>query len=303
MIRTLLSLTALGALAAGVYGTCIEPYRLRVRRVRLPLASLQATDAAVRLLHVTDLHLRANDTRRVRMLRRLGSLQPDLLLLTGDLIHGGRDPEAELEAVLAALAPIRATYGAYAVLGNHDHVRRHRIKSWLGAPLRFQDTSALTRRLEAEGIHVLNNAHVTVAVRGQPLTLVGVDDPFYWLDDIGQATAGAPQDTTRLLLAHTPDIVRNLADEPFDLILCGHTHGGQVRLAENVVWHTNTRIALPRNAGLMRVGEHLVYCSAGVGVSVLPMRLNCPPEVGWIELIPPAPGEPRPLPPRLTPAP
>ena len=284
MIRALLSLTALGALAAGAYGVFIEPYRLRVRRVHLPIASFQAPDTVVRILHITDLHLRAGDARRVRMIRRLAGLKPDLLLLTGDLIHGGPDPDAELATVLEALAPLRARHGAYAVLGNHDHVRRHRIGSWLGQPLRFHDTTELVRALEAHGIRVLANAHVNLTVRGQPLTLVGVDDPFYWQDDIRRATAGAPRDNPRLLLAHTPDIVRALDDERFDLILCGHTHGGQVRLAESIVWHTNTRLSLPRNAGLMRLGDHLVYCSAGVGVSVLPLRLNCPPEVGWIEL-------------------
>ncbi len=284
MTRTLLSLTAIGALAVGAYGVLVEPYRLRVRRFRLPIAPFQDPDTVVRILHVTDMHLRGGDARRVRMIQRLAGLEPDLLLLTGDLIRGGRDPEAELATVLAALAPIRARCGAYAVLGNHDHVRRHRVGGWLGQPLRFHDTGNLVRALESHGIRVLTNAHATVTVRGQPLTLVGVDDPFYWLDDVRRATAGAPRDTPRLLLAHTPDVVRALGDERFDLILCGHTHGGQIRLAEGIVWHTNTREKLPRNAGLMRLGPHLVYCSAGVGVSVLPIRLNCPPEVGWIEL-------------------
>ncbi len=285
MIRPLLALAALGALAVGAYGTLVEPYRLRVRRVRIPLSSFRRPDAVVRILHITDLHMRSGDWRRVRMLRQLAGLKPDLILLTGDLIQGGHNPEAELATVLEALAPIHASHGVFAVLGNHDHVRRHRIKSWLGQPLRFHDTGGLVRTLAAHGIHVLTNAHVNLTVHGQPLTLIGVDDPFYWLDDIRRATAGAPRDTTRLLLAHTPDIIRTLEDQRFDLILCGHTHGGQIRLAEHIVWHTNTRIELPRNAGLMELGDHLVYCSAGVGVSVLPMRLNCPPEVGWIELV------------------
>lgn len=285
MIRALLSFTALGAAAVGAYGVFIEPYRLRVRRMRVPAPSIRNPAAAIRILHITDLHLRAGDKRRVRMLQRLGSLEPDLLLLTGDLIHGGHDPAAELDTFLAALAPIHASHGTYAVLGNHDHVRRHRIGGWLGQPLRFSDTTPLVRTLESHNIRVLSNAHANVTVRGQPLTLVGVDDPFYWLDDIRKATAGAPRDTTRLLLAHTPDIVSSLDNERFDLIFCGHTHGGQVRLAESVVWHTNTRVPLPRNAGLIQIGPHRVYCSAGVGVSVLPIRLNCPPEVGWIELV------------------
>lgn len=285
MIRSLLSLAALGAVAVGAYGYFIEPYRLRVRRLRVPVSSMPAAGTVVRILHLTDLHLRAGDWRRVRMLRQLASLKPDLLLLTGDLIHGGHDPAAELATVLAALAPIHARHGTYAVLGNHDHVRRHRIGGWLGKPLRFSDTTPLVRTLENHGIRVLTNAHASVNVRGQPLTLVGVDDPFYWLDDIRKAAAGAPPDAARLLLAHSPDIVRTLDDERFDLILCGHTHGGQVRLAESIVWHTNTRVPLPRNAGLMQIGPHRVYCSAGVGVSVLPLRLNCPPEVGWIELV------------------
>jgi hypothetical protein len=219
------------------------------------------------------------------MLQQLAGLEPDLLLLTGDLIHGGSDPDAELDSVLEALTPIQATHGKYAVLGNHDHVRRHRIKSWLGQPYRFHNTTNLVRSLESNGIRVLSNQHENLEVNGQPLTLVGVDDPFYWLDDIKRATAGTPRNTTRLLLAHSPDIVRTLEDESFDLILCGHTHGGQIRLGEDLVWHTNTRVKLPRNSGLMQIGDHLVYCSAGVGVSVLPLRLNCPPEVGWIELV------------------
>lgn len=285
MIRTLLSLTALGAAAVGAYGAFIEPYQLRVRRMRVPVSSLYGSDSVIRILHVTDLHMRTGDGRRVRMLQQLAGLEPDLLLLTGDLIHGGSDPDAELETALAALAPIHARHGVFAVLGNHDHVRRHRFKGWLGKPLRFSDTTSLVRTLTSHGIHVLTNAHTNVTVRSQPLTLVGVDDPFYWLDDIRRATAGAPSDTTRLLLAHSPDIVRALDGERFDLIFCGHTHGGQIRLAESIVWHTNTRVPLPRNAGLMRVGPHLVYCSAGVGVSVLPLRINCPPEVGWIELV------------------
>lgn len=286
MKRTLLLISALAAIAIGAYGTLIEPFRLRVRRVQIPVSSWDAADDPVRILHITDLHLRAGDVRRVRMLHGLSHLRPDLLLLTGDLIHGGHRPRDELETVLAALAPIRAAHGAYAVLGNHDHVRRHRIRSWLGQPLRFQDTSALEDTLKTHGIRVLTNTHATVTIRGKQLTLIGVDDPFYWLDDIGRATAGAPRDGARLLLAHTPDIIRTLDDERFDLILCGHTHGGQVRLSEDIVWHTNTRMKLPRNAGLMRMGDHLVYCSAGVGVSVLPVRINCPPEVGWIELVP-----------------
>ena len=285
MIRALLSLAALGSLAVGAYGVFIEPYRLRVRRVRLPLLSPHTPGVAIRILHITDLHMRTGDKRRVRMLQQLACLEPDLLLLTGDLIHGGRDPDAEIETVLEALAPIRARHGAYAVLGNHDHVRRHRIKSWFGQPHRFHDTTQLVRTLESQRVRVLTNTHANVTVNGQPLTLVGVDDPFHWLDDIRRATTGAPQDTIRLLLAHTPDVVRTLDTERFDLILCGHTHGGQVRLAENIVWHTNTRVPLPRNAGLMQVGGHLIYCSAGVGVSMLPIRLNCPPEVGWIELV------------------
>ncbi len=293
MIRTLLSLAAIGALGVGAYGAFIEPYRLRVRRVRVPVSSLRAPNVAISILHITDLHFRAGDSRRVRMLQQLSELKPDLLLLTGDLIHGGRDPDAELQTVLEALAPIRANYGAYAVLGNHDHVLRHRIRSWFGHPLHFHDTSNLVRTLESHQIRVLTNTHADVTIHGQPLTLVGVDDPFYWLDDIQRATAGAPKDTTRLLLAHTPDIIRTLGDERFDLILSGHTHGGQIRLSESIVWHTNTRIKLPRNSGLMRVGDHLVYCSGGVGVSVLPIRLNCPPEVGWIELVAAQPAEPQ----------
>ncbi|MCY4437608.1 MAG: metallophosphoesterase [Chloroflexi bacterium] len=285
MIRLLISLSALGIFAVGAYGYFIEPYRLRVRRIRLPIPSLNSPDATVRILHITDLHMRAEDKRRVRMLQQLAYLEPDLLLLTGDLIHGGRNPDAEIETVLEALAPIHARHGVFAVLGNHDHVHRHRIKSWFGQPHRFHDTTKLVHTLESQQVHVLTNAHANVTVNGQPLTLVGVDDPFTWLDDIRRATNGAPDDTTRLLLAHTPDVVRTLHTERFDLILCGHTHGGQVRLAENIVWHTNTRVPLPRNAGLMQVGGHLIYCSAGVGVSMLPIRLNCPPEVGWIELV------------------
>jgi len=284
VLKLLAPLAAAGAFVVTSYGLWVEPYRLQVRRLQVPIRAFRKPESRIRVLHVTDLHMRAGDARRMAMLQQLGSLRPDLLLITGDLIHGGKEADRQLERALAALAGIQPSFGAFVVLGNHDHVHRHRFERWLRRPLVFHDVDRLRKRLEAASLTVLVNEHARVVIRDEELYLVGVDDPFYWLDNVPKAVAGVPQQVPRLLLAHSPDVVTALGEERFDLILAGHTHGGQVRLGERIVWHTNTRLRLPRNAGLMELGPHRLYVSAGVGVSLLPLRLNCPPEVGWLEL-------------------
>jgi predicted MPP superfamily phosphohydrolase len=130
------------------------------------------------------------------------------------------------------------------------------------------------------GICMLFNECRPIVRDGQRIFLAGVDDPhFYRADDIEKAASQIPSDAFSILLAHTPEVYNRAMSARFDLLLCGHTHGGQLCLPGGIPIKLES--ALPRfmGAGSWRHGRMVGYTSVGAGTSLLPVRLNCPPEV------------------------
>src|SRR5437588_815279 len=161
----------------------------------------------------------------------------------------------------------RARCGVYAVLGNHDH---------------WTDAALITDLFRAEGIKVLVNEGMRFEHRGASFWLAGVDDTMVGLEDLPLALAGSRADEMKLLLAHNPVILRRAARAGVDLVLSGHTHGGQV------IWR-NERSASGRVRrrilrGLARRGETQIYVTRGLGTVVLPVRYGCLPEVSLLTL-------------------
>src|SRR5258707_10335715 len=162
---------------------------------------------------------------------------------------------------------LRARYGVYAVLGNHDH---------------WTDAALITDLFRAEGITVLVNQGMRFENNGAAFWLAGVDDTMVGLEDLPLALAGSRDDEIKLLLAHNPIILRRAARVGVDLVLSGHTHGGQVTLRSG-----KSRSGRPRRRmlrGLGRRGSTQIYVTRGLGTVVLPIRYGCPPEVSLLEL-------------------
>jgi predicted MPP superfamily phosphohydrolase len=271
--RDVLRRGALGlAVAAGggiAVGTA-ERLSLVLNRVDVPLAGLPRDLDAFTIAHLSDLHRgRWVEEAFLRDAAALAmSARPQMIALTGDFLS---ESMRYMPSAAAALTSLRAPYGVFAVLGNHDY--------WAG------DAAGVVRSLRAAGVDVLVNQGVARRVRGAALWVCGVDDWWGGFPDIGRAVAAAPDGAVRILLAHEPDLADQAAEAAIPLQLSGHSHGGQVRLPGL------GPIALPRYGrkyplGLQRVerGETLVFTTTGVGVVYVPFRLNCRPEVALLTL-------------------
>ncbi len=262
----------MGLAAAAVgWARYVEPRRLEVTSWEVPLGGLRA-DAAVSLLHVSDLHAGSLVLSAQALLRRLGpaALASRLLCLTGDFCDRAADVGA-VEALLAPLLHAMALQGgrpvqAFAVWGNHDR------KAGL-APLR-----ELLLRL---GVVVLENA----AQRVDGLWIAGVADPTRHEDQLEQALAPVPSGEPMVLLAHNPSIFPRAVAAGVPLTLAGHTHGGQVRVAglQRLSRGGKGRYS---HGGWYRSGEQAMYVSRGLGTSFLPLRFGARPEVSVFHLVP-----------------
>ena len=238
---------------------------LRLRHNRLVLPGLPDAFRGFRILHLSDLHLDM-DPRNADAIRvGVQGLDYDLCVLTGDYRVKTFGPFAE---VLRAMAALRRNLKApiYAIPGNHDTLR-------------------LVPGLEAMGIRVLLNETVRIERDGQALYLAGIDDAHYYrVHNIDKAAAGIPEGAVSILLSHTPEIYRHAAHSGFDLLLCGHTHGGQICLPGGFPLIWDARCPRRLAAGPWRHGNLIGYTSVGAGTSVVNARLNCPPEIALHEL-------------------
>ena len=219
------------------------------------------------LVHLTDLHVERLGERERRLIAIVNGSRPDVVVVTGDLLqeHGDR---AALETVLASL---RAARGKFLVWGNHDHAAR----------LPEEGGAALARRA---GFVPLANANARLATPAGPLVVAGVDDPATGRDNLRRALTGVARADLTILLSHSPEIVRNLGAWDVDIVLAGHTHGGQIvpPLFGPLWMPDGTR---PYIEGWFDVsGDARLHVSRGVGTSGLPARFLCPPRVDVITL-------------------
>ncbi len=254
------------ALAQAARVALAEPFMLSIERQEIFLRRLPKQLDGLRIVHLSDFHYGplVNPSHLERAVRAANDLRPDLIALTGDYISQDRAYAAPCAEVVGKL---RARYGVFAVLGNHDH---------------WTDAALIADLFRLEGIRVLINEGSRMEVEGEAFWLAGVDDTMVGLEDLSLAMAGACDEELKLLLAHNPTILRRAARNDIDLVLSGHTHGGQV------TWRSeNSRSGRPRRRmlrGLGRRGNTQIYVTRGLGTVVLPIRYGCPPEISVLEL-------------------
>ncbi len=218
----------------------------------------------VSILHLTDIHLRQPDEHLSALCHQLSQARPDLVVLNGDVVTRGWT-DAAVEQLLTALPPARL--GRFAIMGNWEY--------WAGASLELWQP-----RLAAHGVTLL---HETWQDLG-PVILAGTDDQLAGSPDPSALLASLPSRPT-VLLTHSPALFPRLARPPVQLVLSGHSHGGQVRIPGlGALW-------APRGtdrylAGWYQQDACHLFVSRGLGWSVAPMRLHCPPELAWIALTP-----------------
>jgi predicted MPP superfamily phosphohydrolase len=254
MIRNCLKLT-------GLYGRgCRNAAQIEVRHNHIRLPKIPKAFDGFVILHLSDLHVDMNQGAMEHLRGILQEIRYDLCVLTGDYRGKTFGPyEETLLGMARVCAELRKPL--YGVLGDHDTIR-------------------MTPGLEEIGIRMLLNECETIERNNQCIYLAGIDDAhFYRADNIEKAASEIPRDEFSILLSHTPEIYRQAAYADFNLLLSGHTHGGQICLPGRIPLTLDSVLPRHMGSGAWKYNDMIGYTSVGAGSSVVPARFNCPPEI------------------------
>ncbi len=307
-----------GALAVA-YARWIEPRRVSLERFVAPVERPGVPPGGLTILHLSDLHLRGRDAVQAAKLAKLMQLLAgerfDLLLLTGDLIHDDNG----IPRVLALIETLQPRLAAFNCPGNRDYwqssfralfappedhgvavaerarrtlarisdfvVRTVRNERW-SLHMGRNSTEALHAGLAVRGVRTLVNAAAHVQAPGVNLWVAGVDDLTQGQPDLTAALAAVPKGPTLILLTHNPNVWDDDRVERADLVLAGHTHGGQVKLPLiGALYSQGAGLSRRQPAGWFHRGKRRMFVSRGVGESFL-LRFGAPPQAALIRLIP-----------------
>jgi uncharacterized protein len=253
------------------YGAFIQRTDFRVREVDIPLPGLPQDLDGLRILQLSDIHLSAFLSERefARVIDAALELRPQLAVITGDLISGHGDP---LDACIRQLARIKADAGSFACMGNHERYAR------------VEDYTARTSA--RAGIRFLRSESQTLRFGDSLLNLAGVDfqsfrDRKNYLPD---AESLIVPGATNILLQHNPDVFPKAARQGYNLLLAGHTHGGQVTVEILDQAINPARFFTPYVSGLYRAGNSAAYVTRGIGTIGIPARIGAPPEISLLRL-------------------
>ena len=258
------ALVATGLVGLGLVRGLSDPI---VRRVRVPIEGLPTGLEGLRIVQITDVHVGPTIRRPFveRLVKKIASLDPEIVAITGDLVDGSL---AALRSEVAPLAGLSAPLGVYFVTGNHEY---------------FSGADAWSEHVASLGITTLRNQHVTVERGGARLTIAGVEDAHAprmgGKTDLAAALRDRDPDAKVLLLAHQPRAIESASKAGVALQISGHTHGGQMQPFGALV-----RIEQPFLRGLHRVKDTMLYVSEGTGYWGPPLRVGTRAEISLLEL-------------------
>jgi len=260
-------------LAAILRHAMIEPYRVEITHQQIRISRLPREFDGFRIVQISDTHHSPflGSDGIASACARANALDPDITVLTGDYISHSTD---YINGCARALGTLRAKQGVFAVLGNHDH--------WTNAEM-------MAAALERQGIRVLENENLPIEVEGKHIWLAGIDDLMVGRADLPRALVGTSPSDVKILLSHNPAIIRDAWRAGIDLVLSGHTHGGQINWRLLVGRDQSGGRWLRRRSrrfirGHATLGDTQLYVNRGLGTVVVPLRYGCPPEITLLEL-------------------
>jgi predicted MPP superfamily phosphohydrolase len=287
--RALPAVAAIGgaAIAAGVasylYGSLIEArrYHLEMVRIRIPRdvnGSGVPPRPPLRVLHISDLHLAQPESHKVEFLRRITSMDYDMIVLTGDVFEDFTGIQ-----YAEALLKRRPRYGAYAVLGNHDYYDYSYFNKIIGRlfrkfrhPPEKRQVEPMVEALEKVGYKVLR--HQAIEIPEARLQVIGIDYPGIAGGALKKLVDEAPDDYLRLALLHVPHNLNILPESGIDVAFAGHTHGGQVRIPGIGAIITDSELHRKEASGVVYRKHTAIHVSRGLGADPKTnFRIFCPP--------------------------
>jgi len=234
--------------------------RIVLKNNNIECVNLPALFDGFTILHISDTHVDMSERAMRRLIELVSGLNYDLCVLTGD--YRGKT-FGRFDAALEGMARVAAhlKQPILGVLGNHDTIR-------------------MLPGLEAMGIRMLQNECATIKRGDQAIYVAGIDDAHYFrVDNIEKVGSEVPDGVFSILLSHTPEVYRQAAHAGFDVLLSGHTHGGQICLPGSIPITLDSILPRRMGAGAWRYHKMLGYTSVGAGSSVVAVRFNCPPEI------------------------
>lgn len=271
--RGMYTLTA-ASFGANAYGMLVGKKSHEVTEITFPIRNLPPQLHGMTIALLSDIHSSINMRKEdmTEYVAIANALQCDMALVTGDLVNSQTE---EAYPFAEAFSDLSAPLGVYGVMGNHDFF----------AP----DPDLVAKVIDDCGVKLLRNDKVVIEKNGGKLYLIGVDDvgnPARAEERFATAIGYAPLQIPKLLMVHRPYFLQQAADRDIDLVLSGHTHGGQVVLASfgNVII-APASLASRYVWGKYHLGNTQMYVNRGIGTVALPIRLNCPPEITRITLV------------------
>jgi len=269
MKNFILIILLLLALSLGYYMVIFEPNNIQIERQIINIENLPQSFERARIVHLSDIQSFWFGNREKRVLDILEELKPDFIFITGDFVDS------------ATKMTTNRDFGTVKVFWQ-ELGKRHRGRIF--AVLGNHDPKTLKNYLNERGIIVLDNENKKLIFDDQFIYLIGIDDPWIGRDDLPKAMKGIYNDISKILLSHSPDIISEAAKQKIDLVLVGHTHGGQVSFPFLGPLWIPSKYGRQYAKGLFRVNSTYLYVNRGIGTSMLPIRFNCPPEITLIEL-------------------
>ena len=248
-----------------LYAMFIEPDLLRVIHYDFPHSKIEGQP--IKVVQFSDTHIGDFFTieELQKVVDKINEQEADLVLFTGDLMDDASVYQGSIEEIGTVLSNIQSKFGNYAVFGKRDYG---------GGAERFYE-----ELMESAGFHVLLNNHETITVNGTTLSLFGADDALIGYYDAKQTMKGIEEGNFNLLLVHEPDLVDDFIDYPVDLVVAGHSHGGQVYIPFVGPLLTTT-LAEKYVRGLYDINENLsLYVNTGIGNTRVPFRLFNVPQI------------------------
>lgn len=261
--------TAIPLLSA-VDAFTVEPHWFEVNRHEISIPNLPAELAGLTISHITDIHIGEHTTyEQAREIVRLSNAQnPDLVVMTGDYITKST---TQLDPLIELFRDLKSKHGIFAVLGNHDYA---------------SNTARMKSLAKSADIELMGNEHRVLKIKGKKLCIAGVEDLWTKRTCLKTAMQNAPKNTPKILLCHNPDFAESMPrDLEIDLMISGHTHGGQVKIP------FIGPVVLPINhkkyaEGLVQGPACKVFISRGLGMVGYPVRFNCKPEIPLLTIKP-----------------
>jgi uncharacterized protein len=252
----------------GSWAFLIEPNRLIVNQQSIQIENWPPQLSSLRIAMIADIHtdnLFIDERKLQRIVELTNAQNPDLILLLGDFMKGGRNnpDRVEPEVTAAALKGLKAPLGVYCVLGNHD---------WWYNGLKVR------RALEQNGFHVLEDEAVELNWHNQSFWLVGLADLWTRPQHIDETVARVPAGSTIIAITHNPDIFPDLP-QSVPLLLAAHTHGGQVNFPIFGTPIVPSQFGRKYTSGQIVENGHQMYVTTGIGTSIIPVRFRVPPEI------------------------